>query len=68
MFDKLKTEKGIEIDVCEARAGDVPLLLELIRKTAAFERLEVSATEVSLLPLPVAVASRVPFRVKWGPH
>jgi GNAT superfamily N-acetyltransferase len=46
--DKLKTEKGIEIDVCEARAGDVPLLLELIRKMAAFERLEVSATEASL--------------------
>jgi len=51
VFDKLKTEKGIEIDVCEARAGDVPLLLTLIRKMAAFERLEVSATEASLLPL-----------------
>ena len=48
MPDKLKTEKGIEIEVCEARAGDVPLLLELIRKMAAFERLEVSATEASL--------------------
>jgi len=49
--EKLKTEEGIEIEVCKARAGDVPLLLTLIRKMATFERVEVSATEASLLPL-----------------
>jgi len=54
--EKLKTEEGIEIEVREARAGDVPLLLELIRKMAAFERLEVSAREASLGEAPAAKA------------
>ncbi len=48
MIDRLKTTNGLEIEVCEATVGDVPLLLELIRKMAVFEKLEVSATEASL--------------------
>lgn len=38
----------LELEVRDATPGDVPLLLTFIRKMAAFEKLEASATEASL--------------------
>jgi len=42
------TAKDIDVDVREATADDVPLLLSFIRTMADFERLQVTATEESL--------------------
>ncbi len=39
---------GVEIEVREGTAGDVPLLLSFIRAMAEFEKLPVAATEESL--------------------